>query len=93
MDSNFSSNPNKKGSDQHQSDLRSSLILHNDHVNTFDFVMHALEEVCMHTSLQAEQCAVLAHFRGKCEIMRGDPELLRERRADLTRRGLKVTIE
>ena len=93
MDSNFSSNPNRKGSEERQQDHQSCLVLHNDHVNTFDFVMEALEQVCEHTVLQAEQCAVLAHLKGKCEILRGDQSRMKDVRIELINRGLKVTIE
>ena len=54
MDSNFSSRPQKLDSDQ-EKQARSFLLLHNDEVNTFEFVMDALVEVCKHSANQAEQ--------------------------------------
>ncbi len=47
------------------------LILFNDDINTFDFVIEALIEVCGHDSHQAENCALIAHFKGKCAIKAG----------------------
>jgi len=93
MDSNFSGNPNKKGSDQGQSEKRSVLVLHNDDFNTFDFVMETLEEVCEHSATQAEQCAMITHYNGKCDILQGDFIKLKTVRHELISRGLKATIE
>jgi len=47
------------------------LILFNDDINTFDFVIGTLIEVCGHDSHQAENCALIAHFKGKCAIKAG----------------------
>lgn len=93
MDSNFSSSPNNKGSEQ--GDYRSGavLVLHNDNHNTFEFVMETLEEVCEHSVLQAEQCAMIAHYNGKCEILKGYETKLKEIQDELLSRGLDVTIE
>ena len=48
------------------------LIIYNDHVNTYDYVMACLIRVCDHERLQAEQCAVVAHNTGKCTVKTGD---------------------
>lgn len=48
------------------------LILHNDEVNTFPHIMNNLVLFCRHTPLQAEQCALIAHHNGSCEVKRGD---------------------
>ena len=93
MDSNFSSNPNKKGSEQGQSDQGSVLVLHNDDIHTFEFVMETLEDVCKHSILQAEQCAMITHYKGKCDILVGDIQDLRVVQRELTARGLIVTLE
>ena len=70
-----------------------SLVLLNDDVHTFDYVIRALVEVCAHDPAQAEQCALIAHHKGKCEVSSGDLEELRPRRAALTERGLKTFIK
>ena len=49
-----------------------SLILKNDHYNTFNHVVDCLEAICEHTPLQAEQCAILTHYKGKCVIKKGE---------------------
>lgn len=93
MDSNFSGNPDKRESGQEHTQNASALVLHNDDVNTFEFVMEALEEVCAHTVLQAEQCAMITHYKGKCEILKGESSELKLVRQELVSRGLSATIE
>ncbi len=44
------------------------IVLHNDDVNTFDFVIDSLIDVCDHTLEQAEQCTMLVHYKGKCTV-------------------------
>ena len=48
-----------------------SLVVYNDDHNTFDHVIEKLVRVCNHTTTQAEQCAVIIHFKGKCEVKTG----------------------
>ena len=52
-------------------DTGSSLILYNDDVHTFDYVIKALVDICRHTTEQAEQCAILVHCHGKCTVKQG----------------------
>ena len=72
---------------------KNSLILHNDEVNTFDFVIESLIEVCEHTTEQAEQCTYLVHYKGKCDVKAGGFDSLRPLRYALVDRGLTATIE
>lgn len=53
------------------------LIVFNDDVNTFDHVIETLIKVCDHTPLQAEQCAILVHYTGKCTVKTGNYEKLK----------------
>jgi ATP-dependent Clp protease adaptor protein ClpS len=48
------------------------LILYNDDVNTFEFVIDTLVKICKHDRIQAEQCAYIVHYNGKCSIKEGD---------------------
>lgn len=93
MDSNYSSRPEKLGSDEVDPKKESVLVLHNDHINTFDYVMQVLIDVCDHSATQAEQCTVIAHHKGKCEILKGSYGDLKEVRYELISKGLKTTIE
>lgn len=69
-----------------------SLVLYNDDVNTFDYVIDSLVEVCDHDLVQAEQCAYLVHYSGKCDVKNGSFEQLKPLRIELSRRGLTVAI-
>ena len=69
------------------------LMLHNDNVNTFDYVIDTLCEVCNHDEAQAEQCAMITHYKGKCDIKRGSLEMLRVLKETLLERNLSVTID
>jgi ATP-dependent Clp protease adaptor protein ClpS len=64
------------------------LILYNDDVNTFEHVIKSLVEVCGHDPVQAEQCAMIVHFKGSCEIKRGLPEVLNAMSRSLNLKGL-----
>ena len=68
------------------------LILYNDDVNTFDFVIESLIEVCKHTLEQAEQCTMLVHYKGKCTVKTGDMEMLMPMHQKLLGRGLTSEI-
>jgi len=69
------------------------LILHNDDYNTFDWVIDSLIDVCKHNPEQAEQCAFIVHYTGKCDVKLGSETLLRPMYTELKRRGLSVTLE
>ncbi len=69
------------------------LVLYNDDVNTFEYVIDCLIDICGHDELQAEQCAFLTHYKGKCEIKNGKYCTLKPMKDSLTDRGLSVTIE
>ena len=68
------------------------LVLHNDDKHTFDFVIDALIEICQHNSLQAEQCTMIVHLKGKCSVKEGSLELLKPYKDELIRKGLSATI-
>jgi ATP-dependent Clp protease adaptor protein ClpS len=75
------------------SDKEHELILYNDDVNTFDHVIRTLIAVCDHTAEQAEQCAYLVHFKGKCTVKSGSYAYLEPRCILLHEAGLSATIE
>ena len=68
------------------------IILHNDEVNTFDFVIDSLVNVCEHTEEQAEQCTWLVHFKGKCTVKTGEFKDLEPRCSKLLRLGLSAEL-
>lgn len=71
----------------------SQLIVWNDEVNTFDWVIETLIEVCKHTPEQAEQCAMFIHTKGKYAVKEGDYENLKPMCDAITERGINATVE
>ena len=93
MDSNFTSRPQKLSSEGVDHQNQATLVLHNDEINTFDYVMEILIEICDHSTTQAEQCATITHYKGKCEVRSGSFTAMKELRYQLISRGLKATVD
>lgn len=70
-----------------------NLIVFNDHVNTFDHVIESLVKVCKHDVIQAEQCTWLVHYKGKCQVKKGDYEELEAMCTGLLNRGITAEIQ
>ena len=70
-----------------------SLILYNDDINTFEHVIKSLVEVCGHDAVQAEQCALIVHFKGSCEVKLGVFEVLNAMSRSLNAKGLNSKVE
>jgi ATP-dependent Clp protease adaptor protein ClpS len=68
------------------------IVLHNDDVNTFDHVIDSLISVCDHTEQQAEQCATLVHYKGKCTVKSGEYKDLEPRCSKLLQLGLSAEL-
>ena len=75
-----------------QTEQLKDLILHNDDVNTFDFVIETLVDVCNHNPLQAEQCAFIVHYKGKCAVKKGSFVDLKPICETLLNKGLSASI-
>lgn len=73
--------------------LMHNLIIWNDEVNTFDWVIESLIDVCSHSHEQAEQCALLIHHQGKYAVKKGDFDTLRPMCEALIDRGINSTID
>jgi len=69
------------------------LVVHNDEVNTFDWVIKSLIEVCKHKPKQAEQCAIIIHCQGKYAVKEGNEKELKPMREALVDRGIAATLE
>ena len=69
------------------------LVVWNDDVNTFDWVIESLVDVCDHSPEQAEQCALLIHYKGKCGVKKGSFDFLRPKAEALIDRGIQATID
>ena len=70
-----------------------SLIVWNDEVNTFEWVIETLMEVCGHSQEQAEQCAMIIHTKGKYAVKRGSYDDLKPQCDAITERGIGATLE
>lgn len=73
--------------------INNEIILFNDDVNTFDHVIETLIKVCKHEPLQAEQCAILVHYKGKCSVKNGSIEELTPYCSALLDAGLSAEIQ
>ena len=69
------------------------IVLYNDEVNTFDWVIESLIKICKHDLLQAEQCSLIVHHSGKCSVKDGAFDDLKPLKEALLERGLSATIE
>ncbi len=68
------------------------IVLYNDDVNTFDHVIETLIRVCEHTAEQAEQCALLVHYKGKCTVKTGELTELIPQCSALLEAGLSAEL-
>ena len=71
---------------------QNEIVLHNDDVNTFDHVIDTLVYACEHTPEQAEQCAIIVHYKGKCTVKTGAYDDLEPRCSLLLQAGLSAEI-
>jgi ATP-dependent Clp protease adaptor protein ClpS len=72
--------------------INNEIVLYNDDVNTFDHVIETLIKVCKHDELQAEQCALLVHYKGKCTVKTGSLDELKPQCSSLLEAGLSAEI-
>jgi len=70
-----------------------SLVVWNDEVNTFEWVIQTLMEVIGHSQEQAEQCAMIIHTKGKYAVKNGSYDELKPYCDAITERGIGATIE
>lgn len=73
-------------------EINNEIVLYNDDVNTFDHVIETLIRVCKHSSEQAEQCAILVHYTGKCTVKTGHFNELKPQCTQLLNAGLNAEI-
>ena len=74
-------------------DEKCILVLYNDDVNTFAHVIKSLVEVCGHDDYQAEQCAMLTHLKGRCDVKTGSKAVLLSMNRTLRLRGMISKVE
>jgi ATP-dependent Clp protease adaptor protein ClpS len=69
-----------------------TITLYNDDVNTFEWVIECLTKYCGHDFIQAEQCATLVHYKGKCIVKSGSLDKLKPICEVLLEKGLSAEI-
>lgn len=69
------------------------IVLYNDEVNSFDHVIDMLIAACDHTPIQAEQCSLIVHYKGKCSVKTGEYKDLEPRCTALLEAGLTAEIQ
>ncbi|MFA5574099.1 MAG: ATP-dependent Clp protease adaptor ClpS [Brumimicrobium sp.] len=70
-----------------------SLVVFNDDINTFDHVIESLIKVCKHNPIQAEQCTMLIHYTGKCQVKTGEYDKLAEMCTSLHDKGITAEVQ
>ncbi|MEO6610566.1 MAG: ATP-dependent Clp protease adaptor ClpS [Chitinophagaceae bacterium] len=70
-----------------------NLVVWNDEVNTFQWVIETLMEVCGHSHEQAEQCSYIIHYQGKYAVKNGTFDDLKPLCDAITERGINATVE
>jgi len=85
----------KKPTENYSNDFAEDnfLILHNDDVHSFEYVTHALIEICEHSFEQASQCTLITHYKGKCDVKKGGLKALKPLKDALIERELNATID
>lgn len=74
-------------------DNQHTLVLFNDEYNTFEHVIKSLVEVCGHDPVQAEQCAIITHFKGSCDVKSGSLSIINAMHKGLVVRDLASEIK
>ena len=69
------------------------LVVYNDEVNTFDWVIECFTQILRHTSEQAEQLAYIIHYKGKATVKTAAKKILLPFKDALLDRGLSAVIE
>jgi ATP-dependent Clp protease adaptor protein ClpS len=74
-------------------DSPSHIVVYNDDVNSFEWVIQCFMEVLRHSHEQAEQLSLIIHFKGKATVKTGSRIELRPLCEALLERGLSAELE
>lgn len=69
------------------------LVVYNDDVNTFDWVIQCFIDILRHTHAQAEQLSLIIHFKGRAIVKTAPKKVLKPKKDALIDRGLSAVIE
>lgn len=73
--------------------LDRTLVVHNDEINTFDWVIESLVDICGHSPNQAEQLTLMVHYKGKAKVKNGPYAALRPLCDKFIERGIGATVD
>ena len=85
--------PNDAASGRLQETERLELILHNDDIHSFDYVIETLINLCRYDYWQAEQCAIMVHYKGQFPVKTGTYTALQGLARSFQKKGLITSIE
>lgn len=83
----------KNESNQKQKSFEAALVLCNDDVNSFDYIIEQLQEIVNHNEHQATQCTFTAHFKGTAVIEKGTQEYLMNLKKQFSLKSITTLIE
>ena len=69
------------------------IVVYNDDVNTFDWVIQCFMDILQHSEEQSEQLSLLVHFKGKASVKTGLRKQLHPLKDALVDRGLSAVLE
>jgi ATP-dependent Clp protease adaptor protein ClpS len=79
--------------DDIDSSLPAYIIVYNDDVNSFEWVIRCFMEILKHSHEQAEQLSIIIHFKGKATVKTGPRSELIPLCEGLLDRGLSAVLE
>jgi len=71
----------------------SNLIIYNDDINDYRYVIFLLETICELTPIRAEQCTLISHHTGKCHVRKGSKSDMTDMMNKLMDNGLGASVE
>ncbi len=84
--------PSERYSREYQPIDNYCLVLFNDEVNSFEFIIDSLINICEHNPVQAEQCTIIAHYKGKCDVKLGSYDHLLDLKREFDLKGITTSI-
>jgi ATP-dependent Clp protease adaptor protein ClpS len=84
--------PSENAQGKYESLNNYCLVLFNDDINKFEFVVESLIDICQHDPVQAEQCTFIAHHKGKCDIKLGSQSQLEDMKIEFDLRGINTMV-
>lgn len=73
--------------------LENHIVIYDDPVTTFDYMIETLMEICGHEEMQAMQCTSIIDSKGKCSVKRGSYKKLQPLCEQILLRKISAVIE